>query len=305
MEIIKSEQLGRIKTTYDSEGLIEKIELEDLEEIKKAATEKAAELASVVYDEEQIKAAKADRAELNKAVKGLEETRKSIKAKCLAPYESFEKQIKELVGIVQKPIAIIDEQVKAFEEKQKLEKAAKILEYIGTKDLHGIEAEQIRKPEWLNASKSMKQVQEEIDKIAEEIAADIAIIEDLEEYRFEALEEYKRTRDVRAALNKAKEMQEAAKRKAEWEAAQKAQEEAQAAALEEVKAEEEKEPENATDKATEAEEELPAFDDDFLPDFNDIPDNRHWKTIKAFVTPDQQQAVEELLQRIGAPFEIL
>ena len=293
-----------IITTPGPEGFIKAIEWNH-EELKAEMQEKVAMYGAIVYDDDQIKAAKADRAELNKMVKALEDKRKEIKSQCLAPYEKFEKQMKELVAIVQQPIALIDEQVKAYEAKQKEAKMEEIKAYIATKDLKGIEPAAIANPKWMNATTSMKQIQEEIDKKAEEIAADMAILEDLAEYSFEAIETYKNTLDVRAGINKAKELQEIAKRKAEWEAAQKAQEEAQAAALEQVKAEEEKAPELAPDEATEAF--IPNFEEqeDFMPDFDSIPDARHWVTIKAFMTPDQQQALEEYMVGLGVPYETL
>lgn len=82
------------------------------EEIKQEVTEKVALYKNLVYTDDQIKEAKADRAKLNNFVKVLEDKRKEIKKQCLQPYEDFERQIKEIVSVVNEPIALIDKQIK-------------------------------------------------------------------------------------------------------------------------------------------------------------------------------------------------
>lgn len=281
------------------------------EEIKAEITEKVAFYNGIVYDEEQIKEAKADRAELNKFKKTLEDKRKEIKQRCLAPYESFEKQMKEIVAIIEQPIGVIDSQVKAFEEKQKEEKRKAILEYIDTKDLHGIDPAQLANAKWLNASTTLKSVYEEIDKICEDIEADIQIINDLPEYNFEALEVYKSSRDIRAALGEAKRLTDLAKQKAEWEAKKAAEAEAEAArkAEEEARKEEElaakAEAAEVNCPAAEPQQEEPELEEDFLPDFDNIKTDRTWVVIKAFANPGDIEAIKDFLDSRSIQSEIL
>lgn len=286
------------------EGFIKAIEWNH-EEIKQEMAAKVADYKATVYDDDQIKEAKADRAELNKLIKTLEDKRKEIKKQCLEPYEKFEKQMKELVAIVQEPVELIDKQVKAYEEKQKVLKLQQIRHIYEGLDFNGFEFYQIENIKWLNASYSITAIEEELKNKAEEIAADLQIIKDQPEFVFEATETYKATQDLKAALTTIKQHQEAAKKKAEWEAqqqaeleakveAQQAQEEEKEAAAEETPAEEETIPEWTQDEAT---------DEDFMPDFDSIPDSRRWVVIKAFMNEDQQQQVEAFLQQIGAPFE--
>lgn len=96
------------------------------EELEAAVRAKIAGYENVVYTEENIKAAKNDRAELNKLIKAIEERRKQVKNIINEPYAVFEAELKEITALINEPVALIDQQVKAFEEKQKKEKKAAI-----------------------------------------------------------------------------------------------------------------------------------------------------------------------------------
>lgn len=96
------------------------------EELEAAVRAKIAGYENVVYTEENIKAAKNDRAEMNKLIKAIEERRKQVKNIINEPYAVFEAELKEITALINEPVALIDQQVKAFEEKQKKEKKAAI-----------------------------------------------------------------------------------------------------------------------------------------------------------------------------------
>lgn len=192
-------------------------------ELKQEITERASAYVNLVYTEEQIQDAKKDRATLNKFVKALSDERIKIKKECLKPYEDFEAKIKELDGIVSNAIKNIDEQVKGYEEKQKQDKLAKIQEYynsIEKAELHWLGLPAIYNEKWLNASVSMKSIQEEINARLEQIANDLATLSNLPEFGFEATEVYKSTLDINRALNEGRRLSEIQKRKAEHEAEQ-------------------------------------------------------------------------------------
>ena len=95
------------------------------EELEAAVRAKIAGYENVVYTEENIKAAKNDRAELNKLIKAIEERRKQVKNIINKPYAVFEAELNEITALINEPVALIDQQVKAFEEKQKKEKTKK------------------------------------------------------------------------------------------------------------------------------------------------------------------------------------
>lgn len=200
------------------------------EEIKNEVAQKVKMYTNIVYTEDQIKEAKADRAKLNKFVKALEDKRKEIKKQCLAPYDDFEKKMKEIIAVVHEPIAIIDKQVKGYEDDKKVKKHEKIKEYwiLHAKKIPDITLDMIYDQKWLNASVSMKSIQEEIDNRLEQIKNDMATLSSLPEFGFEAKEVYKTTLDINQAINEAKRMSDIAKAKAEAEKAEKERLEAEA-----------------------------------------------------------------------------
>lgn len=296
-----------------AEGFIKTIDWNH-EEIKAEITEKVEIYKGLVYDEDQVKEAKADRAELNKFKKAIEDKRKEVKQQCLAPYENFEKQVKEIIAIIDEPVALIDSQVKAFEERQKQEKEAEIKAYFETKDFHGFTYERLADPKWLNAGTSMKSIKEAIDKKAEEIAADFELLNALEEYTFEAVETYKKCGDVRSALAEAKRLTDLAKQKAEWEAkkaaeeaARKAEEEARKAEEQQAKAEAAEANFPAAEPPIEEPEVIPfqEEEEDFVPDFGEIENTRKWVVIKAYANPDDIEAIRAFFDSRSINCEVL
>ena len=98
------------------------------EELLAAVRNKVALYEGIVYTEETVKLAKNDRAELNNLVKAIDERRKKVKEVINQPYAEFEKELKEIIDLIKKQSAEIDEQVKVFEAAEKEEKKAKIME---------------------------------------------------------------------------------------------------------------------------------------------------------------------------------
>ena len=66
------------------------------EEIKGRVREMMESYKGVVYTEDTMKAAKDDRAALNKLKKAIEDRRKEVKRRCMEPYEQFEKEVKDM-----------------------------------------------------------------------------------------------------------------------------------------------------------------------------------------------------------------
>lgn len=154
-----------------------KFNYEDLKASLKASLEKYKDL---VYTEENIKEAKADRALLNKVSTAINDEKKRIKNKLLEPYMDFEEKCKELMGMVTEVSTGIDTQVKAFEQKQKDEKLKEIMTYwienVGEfNDL--IDFDLIFEERWLNSSYSMKKVQTDITHIFEKTKMDLSTLD--------------------------------------------------------------------------------------------------------------------------------
>ena len=203
------------------------------EEIKKEIAEKVQHYANLVYTDEQIKDAKTDRATLRKFVDALETKRKEMKKLCLAPYDTFEKQIKEIIAIVNEPIVMIDGQVKLYEEKQREEKMEEIIKIFNNCDFpEWVHIAAVFDEKWLNVSVKLPAIKTEMETKAEQITNDINTLANLPEFAFEAMEIYKTTLDINKAISEGKRLSDIQKRKLEAEAERKAAEEAKANATE-------------------------------------------------------------------------
>lgn len=186
------------------------------EELKQELQEKARFYASIVYGDDEIKQAKEDKAKLNKLKKALNDERIRQEREYMKPFNEFKEQVNEIIGIIDKPVAVIDEQVKGYENKQKEEKLEQIKEYWeATEHPEWLQCKQIFDPKWLNASFSIKKVQEAISERLAQIAADVKTLESLPEFSFEALEVYKTTLDLNKAIAEGQKLADIQKRKAE------------------------------------------------------------------------------------------
>lgn len=195
----------------------------NFEELKAGLLEKVSVYEAMVYTDEQISAAKADRANLNRLKKALNDERIKQEKDYLRPFNSFKGQINEIIGIIDRPVQMIDKQVKAFEEQQKAEKKQKIGEYwnhvlMAEKVPAGICFRHIFDEKMLNSSVSMKTIQETIDAKLAKMAEDLTVIGSLPAYAFEAEQTYLSTLDLAKAVSEAHRLSEMAKRKAEYEA---------------------------------------------------------------------------------------
>lgn len=184
------------------------------EDIKSEVTAKMQYYNAIVYDESQIKEAKADRATLNKFIAALDEKRKEIKKQCLAPYEEFEIKMKEIVSLVNEPVALIDSQIKIYDERQKELKRASIQELFDSAGFQNfVKLEMIFEPKWLNVSVSIKQIEEQLKMKMYQIGTDLATLSKLPEFSFEATEVYKETLDLNRAISEGQRLAEIQRRK--------------------------------------------------------------------------------------------
>lgn len=186
------------------------------EELKAEIAEKVKDYKNLVYTDNQIKDAKADRAKLNKLVKALEDKRKEVKKECLKPYEKFESQIKEVIAIVNEPIALIDGQVKEYDEQKKKEKQEQIEKLFEEKNIFDwLKLEKIFDTKWLNATNSISKIESEIDEKVAKIDAEISTLQSLKEFSFEAIETYKNCLDLSLAIAEGQRLAEIQRRKEE------------------------------------------------------------------------------------------
>jgi len=257
------------------------------EELKAELTEKVAFYETLVYTDDQVKDAKADRATLNKLKKTLNDERIRREKEYMQPFNEFKAQVNEIIGIIDKPIAVIDKQVKEFEDQKKAKKQKDIEElFAGMGFQSFVTLEKIWDPKWLNASTSMKSIEEQMRSRMYQIGDDVLTLSQLPEFGFEATEVFKETLDINKAISEAKRMSEIAKAKAEAEARRKAEEEARKAAEEaRRKAEEER-------KAKEIKEEQRVI----------VPTEPHEQA----VTPSEPvQSADSTPERMLVRFEVL
>lgn len=207
------------------------------EELKAEITSKVEMYKNLVYTgSDQIKDAKADRAALNKLIKAMSDERIRIKKDCLKPYDEFERKIRELTDIVNEPVQLIDKQIKEYEQTLKEEKRKEIealFETIGFQAF--VKLEMIWDEKWLNASVSMKSIEEKMRERMYQISTDLLTLNRLSEYAFEAVAVYKETLDMNRSIAEAQRMSDIAKQKAETEARKKAEEERRAKEAEDKK----------------------------------------------------------------------
>lgn len=215
----------------------------NFEELKKEITEKAEMYGSLVYTDENIKEAKADRAKLNKFIKVLEDKRKDVKKMMLEPYTQFESQVKELVSIIGEANDNIASQVKAYTEKLREEKCEKVKEiYDKAMSVEGAEGiaeiltfDRVFKESFLNSSTTFKSIVNEIEDLRDRVRHDLEVINaDTGEYQFEMKQAYLKNLDMTEAISVKQQFEENARKKAEYEAKRKAE-------MEERKAREEAE----------------------------------------------------------------
>ena len=256
----------------------EKIDF-NYEELKAELTSKVSFYETLVYTDDQVKDAKADRATLNKLKKTLNDERIRREKEYMQPFDKFKAQVNEIIGIIDKPIAVIDKQVKEFEDQKKANKQKDIEELFASIGFQSfVTLDKIWDPKWLNASVSMKSIEEQMKAKMYEIGNGVFTLSRLPEFGFEATEVFRQTLDINKAISEAKRMSEIAKAKADAEAKKKAAEESR-------KAEEER-------KAKEIKEEQTVI----------VPTEPHEQAV---TPPEPVQSADSTQERMVVRFEVL
>lgn len=269
------------------------------DELKKEITQRAEFYKNMVYgdDLEAISTAKKDRVRLNKLVTTLETKRKDIKKECLKPYETFEKQVKELVGIVSEPIKLIDEQLNEHKEAEKAKKLEEIKEFWeSTTHPNWLTCNAIFDPKWLNVSTSMKKIQEAITEQLEKIAVNLDTLERLPEFSFEAIEVYKDTLDINKAIAEGQKLADIQKRKEEAEAAKAAEKAAEKEKEIAAIKEEELSQQEHIDAASAKGVVIPPEVSGLTPDDDVVTPGVFWVKFEALLTVEQSKKLKQFFE---------
>ena len=174
------------------------------EELKAELSKQLEKYNNIVVTEDCVKEFKADKANLNRLKTALEDKRKEIKKQCLQPYENFEKNIKELVALIEKPIQLIDSQLKEIDSKKKEQKINEI-EKIYHENIGRFEElvpfEKIYNCKWLNSTYKLENIALEIQKIQSDLESGLQIIEGLDtDFKQEIKDKLFETLDISQAL---------------------------------------------------------------------------------------------------------
>ena len=186
------------------------------EELKAEITEKAERYKNLVVTEDAIPGAKADKANLNKLKKALNDERIRREKEYMAPFNVFKDQIKELCNIIDEPVKSIDSQLKKFEDEEKEKKRVeieKIYAEIGFPEYAPLD--KFFDVKWLNKTTSIKKIKDELIERRGEISKSECIINDLDEFSFEAMEVYKDTLNFSMAIEEGHRLADLQKRKEE------------------------------------------------------------------------------------------
>lgn len=245
---------------------------------------------TLVYTDDQIAEAKKDRSNLNKLKKALNDERIRLQKEYLEPFNKFKAQIDDLIQVIDKPILLIDKQVKEAEEVKKHEKKEAIQKFWNEvlqadKVPEAVTFSQIFNEKWLNATVSMKSIQTEIMETLAKIEQDLVTLENLPEFSFEAKEVYKDTLNLQKAIQEGARLAEIQKRKQEQEAEQ-ARLKAEAA-------------QHVIQPAQQPEEPKAAPEPQPLP----TAPMKQWVSFKAFLTVSDAAALKEFFESRNIEFQ--
>jgi hypothetical protein len=161
---------------------------------------------NLVVTEDTVKESKKDLAMLRKVRKELNDKKIEVKKAFMSPYTKFEDEVKEALKIIDEPIALIDSQVKEFEEQAKEEKKnhCRVIweEKVGNlKEF--LPFEKVFRESWLNASTKDKDVAGDLEidiiRVENDVNAIKALNSEIEDALFEV---YKNRGDLSAVIQK-------------------------------------------------------------------------------------------------------
>lgn len=195
----------------------------NFEELKAELTARLDYYNSLVVTEDTIKEGKAERAKLSKLREAVEAKRKEVKRDYMAPYTDFESKVKELVTIIDAPIAAIDGQLKAFDDLRREGKRAEIQKtyaaLVPAEMQTILPLERIFDPKWLNATVKIKAVEAELSSMVQQTEDDLQVLDMVEpEFAAAVRARYMETLSIGTALRYKQTLvaaAEAAKRRAE------------------------------------------------------------------------------------------
>lgn len=178
----------------------------NLDGLKKKLSEIASRYEGVVVSEQTVPIAKKDLADLRKMAKEVEDKRRALKKEWQKPYDAFEKEVKNALEIINKPIAEIDKQIKDFEMQAKADKEQRCRELfeqnVGDYADY-IEFGDVFRDTWLNKSTSENEIISDISGARVKVTSDLEAIKALNsEFESEVIDYYKKTKSLSDAIQR-------------------------------------------------------------------------------------------------------
>lgn len=190
----------------------------NFEELHALIAEQTEKYKNLIVTEDGIAEAKKDRANLRKLADALNSEKIAAKKAFMKPYDEFEQKVKQLIDLCKTPAAEIDAQIKAFEEKKKAEKKARLAAHFSR--CAGEAAEYVGfdvvfDPKWLNATVRAEDAEAQIEEICGRYKEDVSALNGMLEGADASTEyalkrEYKATRSL-VSVVRMKGMMEAAR----------------------------------------------------------------------------------------------
>lgn len=208
--IIKEKTLGNLVT--------------NAKDIKAYVEEKLKEYSVDNYAGDAKQAAK-DKAEINAAIKTLNDRRIALEKEWNIPFAEFKNIISETCDMMKTASGKLDVIVKAKEEEEKAQKKAQIIELWNGKNFNLVPLDRIFNVKWLNKTTKLAAVDAEIDTIIKNITGDLASLDAFGEDTTILKDLYLSTLNLQQTLNKGAELKANRKRLAQLEAEKKAREE--------------------------------------------------------------------------------
>ena len=164
-------------------------------ELRSALAVQMSAYADAVVDEDSITSYKGELATLRKIRKAVDDKRKEIERDFCKPVDDFKEQVKLLLEEIDKPINLIDSQIKMFTE-EKAQKKLEVCKQIYSEMIGEYESylpfDSVFDKKWLNVSYKNSDVQYDISEKIAQIKSDLAVIDGLaSEIKDEVIKVYK------------------------------------------------------------------------------------------------------------------
>ena len=176
----------------------------NFEELKEELAITMSAYDGVEFTEDTANKGKKESATLKKIKKALSDRRIEVKKEYMKPCDDFEEKVKELTALIDKPIELIDTQIKVFDEKKRAEKQEKIKELfnelIGDLEEY-LPLTKIYNAKWENISTTMKSIQEELESVISSTEMAVSTIKGMNsEVVDKALEQFKQDLSLANAI---------------------------------------------------------------------------------------------------------